>query len=75
MKVPMRFRIFDNSTVEGIRFDPQDKLGKYKIIAEIHDNVGEKKIALTKFLNFNTMENSKAVFKVGVNITRIVESC
>ncbi len=48
MKVPMRFRIFDNSTVEGIRFDPQDKLGKYKIIAEIRDNVGKKKLLLTK---------------------------
>ena len=46
-KLPTRFRVFDNRSFLKLRFEPQDKLGKYKIIAALHDNVGKKTIPLT----------------------------
>lgn len=46
-KVPVRFRVYDNSAFLKIRFEPKDMAGKYTIIAEIRDNVGKKHIPLT----------------------------
>ena len=45
-KVPMRFNIFDNGSFMMIRFELNDKLGKYSIVTTIRDNVGKKKISL-----------------------------
>lgn len=47
-KVPTRFRIFDNLQVVAIKFEPKDKLGKYKILCALHDKVGKKSVKLEK---------------------------
>jgi hypothetical protein len=48
IKTPRRFAAFHNRTFLKIRFEPHDKLGKYRIISEVHDNIGKKKILLSK---------------------------
>ncbi len=47
-KVPVRFSVFDNSSFIKVRFEPKDKLGKYTIAANIHDNIGKREILLVK---------------------------
>jgi hypothetical protein len=49
-RVPSRFRVFDSQSFPKIRFAPEDALGKYKIIAELHDNVSKKSIKLQREL-------------------------
>jgi len=41
-----RFQIFDNLQTPIAEFEKSDALGKYKIIADIHDNIGKKNIHL-----------------------------
>jgi len=45
-RMPMRFRVFDNRSFVKLHFDPASKLGKYKIVAEVRDNIGARKVAL-----------------------------
>lgn len=47
-KTPLRFSVFDNQSFIKIRFEPNDKFGKYKFVALVRDNVGRKKISLSK---------------------------
>ncbi len=47
-KTPVRTGVFDTRAYIKINFETKDKLGKYKIIAEIRDNVANKKIPLTE---------------------------
>jgi hypothetical protein len=47
-RTPTRFRVFDNRSVVKLRFEPRDKLGEYKFLAEVRDNVGESKLSLVK---------------------------
>ena len=43
----MRFRVFDNNlAVVNMRFTEKDKLGTYRVLATVHDNVGGRKIDL-----------------------------
>lgn len=48
IKTPTRFGIFNNKSFIKISFEPQDKLGKYKFLATITDNVGKKSVPLQK---------------------------
>ncbi len=47
-RVPGRFRVFHGNLYPVLKFSPTDKLGKYTVKAEIRDNIGKKKVALTK---------------------------
>ena len=51
-RVPSRFRIFDNKNFIMIGFDSMDELGTYKILANVYDNIGNKKILLMKEIKF-----------------------
>jgi hypothetical protein len=48
VRTPTRFGVFDNRSFIQIHFVQDDKLGTYKIIAALHDNVGKKTIPLVK---------------------------
>jgi hypothetical protein len=45
-KVPNPYYLFDTHAEIVMVFDDTDKSGKYKIIAEIRDNIGKKRIPL-----------------------------
>jgi hypothetical protein len=47
-KVPTRFKIFDNRAFLKVKFDPGDRAGTYKFVAQIRDNVGGRKVDLAR---------------------------
>jgi hypothetical protein len=47
-KVPLRFSMFDNGVLPIVRFEPKDARGAYTVSAEISDNIGHRKIALSQ---------------------------
>ncbi len=48
MKQPTRLAVFDSRDYITIRFEPEDKLGTYKFIAKIKDNVGGRTLSITE---------------------------
>lgn len=47
-KVPTRFRVFNNLGFIKLKFDSSDRPGKVRVLAEVRDNVGSKKVQLEK---------------------------
>jgi hypothetical protein len=47
-KVPARFNVIDSRSTLSIHFEPDDKLGSYRIDVLLRDNIGEKKLALSR---------------------------
>lgn len=47
-RVPTRFNVLDSRSTLSIHFEPNDKAGSYRIDVLLKDNVGGKKVALTR---------------------------
>jgi hypothetical protein len=47
-KVPARFNVLDSRSTFSIHFEPGDKVGPYRIDVLLKDNIGGKKVALTR---------------------------
>lgn len=49
-KVPTRFRLYDNLQVVAVKFEPNDKLGTYRVLATVYDKIGKRTVKLKELI-------------------------